>query len=264
MKSTPRPEKPYYRPGPAPRHEKDGSPAPHQIPKDLHQRVEPTPRFEQKSPGGNNPHYEVLGKQYKVLPTANGFREVGLASWYGTKFHGRRTSNGEVYDMFDFTAAHKHLPLPTYVRVTNLANGKNVVLRVNDRGPFHEGRVIDLSYLAATRLDLVDTIGMVEVEAITPGQDLPPPTRLAKRKAPKPRSDGLLQVAAYSDPINAVAMREELRSNGFGEILIRSGRLNNGKPIHRVMVGPFSRRQQLEEMRIRVRQAGYQAFPVVQ
>lgn len=128
-----------------------------------------TPRVEPKSRGGNPESYSVFGKRYKVMKSAKGFRERGDASWYGTKFHGRLTSNGERYDMYKMTAAHKNLPLPTYVQVTNLDNGKKVVVRVNDRGPFHKGRVIDLSYAAATKLGILEKgTGRVEVEAIDP------------------------------------------------------------------------------------------------
>lgn len=128
-----------------------------------------TPKVEPKSRGGNPESYSVFGKRYKVMKSAKGFKERGDASWYGTKFHGRLTSNGERYDMYKMTAAHKNLPLPTYVQVTNLDNGKKVVVRVNDRGPFHKGRVIDLSYAAATKLGILKKgTGRVEVEAIDP------------------------------------------------------------------------------------------------
>ena len=107
---------------------------------------------EPRSRYGNGPVYTVWGKSYRVMDTASGFHQEGLASWYGTKFHGRRTSSGEPYDIYKLTAAHRHLPLPTYVRVTNLANGKSTIVKVNDRGPFHSDRVIDLSYAAAVKL----------------------------------------------------------------------------------------------------------------
>lgn len=124
---------------------------------------EPQVRDEPHSRYGNRSPYDVLGKHYQVLDSARGYDETGIASYYGNKFHGRRTSNLEVYDMYAFTAAHKTLPLPSYARVTNLANGKSVVVRVNDRGPFHEGRIIDLSYAAAVKLG-VDRAGTARVE----------------------------------------------------------------------------------------------------
>ncbi|MCL1035988.1 septal ring lytic transglycosylase RlpA family protein [Shewanella submarina] len=124
------------------------------------------PRFEPYSRQGNR-RYTVLGKTYDVMPTSQGYTEKGVASWYGAKFHGHLTSNGERYDMYSMTAAHKTLPLPSYVKVTNRDNGKQVIVRVNDRGPFHGGRIIDLSYAAAARLDMLKTgTANVEVEAI--------------------------------------------------------------------------------------------------
>ena len=126
---------------------------------------------EPRSPVGNRSPYTVLGKQYHVMDTPGGYVEQGTSSYYGAKFHGRRTSNQEVYDMYAFTAAHKTLPLPSFARVTNLDNGKSVVVRVNDRGPFHEGRVIDLSYAAAVKLGIVARgTGRVEVRALAPGE----------------------------------------------------------------------------------------------
>lgn len=123
---------------------------------------------------GNRATYAVLGKQYRVLDDQRGYVEQGLASYYGNKFHGRRTSNMEVYDMYAFSAAHKSLPLPSFARVTNLDNGKSVTVRVNDRGPFHEGRVIDLSYAAAVKLGIVQRgTGRVEVRALVPDQAAP-------------------------------------------------------------------------------------------
>jgi len=125
-----------------------------------------------KGPYKNTP-YQVLGKTYYPLSVsaANSYREVGLASWYGTQFHSQPTANGEIYDLYGMTAAHKTLPLPSYVRVTNLSNGKSVVLRVNDRGPFYDDRIIDLSYGAAMKLGYADNgVARVQVEVIDPKQ----------------------------------------------------------------------------------------------
>lgn len=132
---------------------------------------EPEVTNEPRSAVGNRKTYAVLGKKYQVLDTADGYVETGVASFYGKKFHGRRTSNLEVYDMYAFSAAHKTLPLPSFARVTNLDNGKSVVVRVNDRGPFHSGRIIDLSYAAATKLGYVrQGTARVEVRALMPGE----------------------------------------------------------------------------------------------
>ena len=127
-------------------------------------RVEPLHRF------ANRP-YTVFGKQYRPLAAVQPFRQRGMASWYGKRFHGQKTSSGEVYDMYKMTAAHPTLPIPSYARVTNLANGRSVVVRINDRGPFHAGRVIDLSYVAAHKLGYIAAgAAQVEVEAIVTGE----------------------------------------------------------------------------------------------
>ena len=127
------------------------------------------PRQEFKSPSGNPETYVIDGVTYRVMDSSDGYREEGIASWYGGYFHGRLTSSGDVYDMYQMTAAHKSLPLPTYVRVTHLANGRSVVLRVNDRGPFVDDRIIDLSFAAATKLGMAAAgTGRVEVVALDP------------------------------------------------------------------------------------------------
>ncbi len=161
---------------------------------------EPAVVHEPPSAYGNRSPYKVLGKSYRVLDSSEGFVETGLASYYGNKFHGRRTSNQEVYDMYAFTAAHKSLPLPSFARVTNLENGRSVVVRVNDRGPFHEGRVIDLSYAAAVRLDIHRRgTGRVEVRALRPGDTgtlqaaAPTPTPAPAASAPPSGMDALVQ-----------------------------------------------------------------------
>lgn len=172
-----------------------------------------------RSPVGNKSPYAVLGRKYSVLDDTDGFVERGTASYYGNKFHGRRTSNGEVYDMYAFTAAHKTLPLPSFARVTNLDNGKSVVVRVNDRGPFHEGRVVDLSYAAATKLGYVQRgTARVEVRALTPGEAVPP-ALAANPAPPAPASsamdklvDGLPPATVASTPAPAADLRYFPRS----------------------------------------------------
>jgi rare lipoprotein A len=125
------------------------------------------PRIEPLIVGGPNKPYEVLGQTYTPLTTDRSLRESGIASWYGRKFHGRRTASGEVYDMYAMTAAHKTMPLPSYARVLNPANGRSVIVRVNDRGPFVAGRIIDLSYTAAAKLDVLRNPTAVQVQRIT-------------------------------------------------------------------------------------------------
>ncbi|QDH71191.1 septal ring lytic transglycosylase RlpA family protein [Marilutibacter alkalisoli] len=165
---------------------------------------EPEVVDEPRSAIGNRPSYTVLGKTYRVMDDHRGFVETGTASYYGQKFHGRRTSNMEVYDMFAFTAAHKSLPLPSFARVTNLDNGKSVVVRVNDRGPFHDGRVVDLSYAAAVKLDIVQKgTGRVEVRALTPGEDGP---LLAHNRREKRGARGRARTDADAVPVVPSAM----------------------------------------------------------
>ncbi|MHB8911768.1 MAG: septal ring lytic transglycosylase RlpA family protein [Lysobacter sp.] len=188
---------------------------------------EPEVTREARSRVGNRSTYTVLGQQYRVLDDASTYVEEGLASYYGNKFHGRRTSNLEVYDMYAFTAAHKTLPLPSFARVTNRDNGKSVVVRVNDRGPFHAGRVIDLSYAAAVKLGITQRgTGRVEVRALTPGEGTPstfaratapPPPAIAPVSVPASRLDRL--VAAM--PIASAAAGE--RPPGV--------RIATGKPV---------------------------------
>ncbi|MEY3183132.1 MAG: hypothetical protein RLZ35_1117 [Pseudomonadota bacterium] len=136
---------------------------------DVYKVPNAVPRHEPLSRIGNRPSYTVFQQHYRVLPSSHGFKERGPASWYGRKWHGRKTANGETYDMYAMTAAHKHLPLPTYLKVTNLENGRHIIVRVNDRGPFHGKRIVDLSYAAAAKLDLVSPgTAWVEIEAIHP------------------------------------------------------------------------------------------------
>jgi rare lipoprotein A len=154
-------------PGPAPAAPPPPTVLPHNAP-DVQQVPDAVPRDEPRSAFGNPPFYVVGGRRYVVLRSASGYVERGVASWYGTEFHGLRTATGESYDMFAMTAAHKTLPLPCYARVTNLANGRHVVVRINDRGPFVANRIIDLSYSAAARLDMIrNGTAFVQVEVLT-------------------------------------------------------------------------------------------------
>jgi rare lipoprotein A len=231
--------------------EHDAAPKPSEVPADVDRIPDPVPRAEPRSRGGNSPSYSVFGKTYRVLDDARGFRERGYASWYGKKFHGNKTANGEVYDMYQMTAAHKSLPLPSYARVTRLDNGKSVVVRVNDRGPFHAGRVIDLSYAAAARLDMLQQgSAKVEVVVLDPLEPAAP-------------SDSWLQIAAYADPINAVVMKEELVRHGHddAQILIEDA---DGAPLHRVVLGPFRDARQADSIRSRLQAIGYSPTPMRQ
>jgi len=177
---------------------------------------EPEVRDEPRSRAGNK-SYSVLGKRYQVLDSAHGYAEEGLASYYGNKFHGRRTSSQEVYDMYAFTAAHKTLPLPSFARVTNLDNGRSIVVRVNDRGPFHAGRVIDLSYAAAVKLGYRDRgTARVRVEALTEADG----GMLAARPKPADTAmdrlvERLPEALASAGPVAAVAQAKPSTDSGY-------------------------------------------------
>ena len=204
-------------------------------PRDVSRVPDAVPRAEPRSRYGNPESYEVLGRRYHVMKDARGYVERGIASWYGTKFHGRRTSSGEPYDMYRMTAAHKTLPLPTYVQVTNLRNGRSVVVRVNDRGPFHENRIIDLSYAAARKLDMIATgTAPVEVRALDPGQ--PRPRRADIR--PHPDLKFHVQVGAFHDRANAERLRRRLIRLLQVAVSIQQAWIE-GRPLYRVLLGPL-------------------------
>ncbi len=196
-------------------------------------RIEvPQPRPEPRARYGNHSPYTVLGRTYQVLPTAAGYRERGIASWYGSKFHGRPTSSGEPFDMYQVSAAHKTLPLPTWVEVTNLDNDRTLVVRVNDRGPFKEGRIIDLSYAAAVLLGVYETgTARVEVRAIAQ-QEVPADAVSAPRELPV-----VLQAGAFSRERTAEDVARKLRRADIDDVRIERGRAA-GRRVWRVRVGP--------------------------
>ena len=208
------------------------------------------PRPEARSRYGNGPVYEVLGKRYTVMKSSNGYKERGVASWYGKKFHGNLTSMRETYDMYGMTAAHTTLPLPTYVRVRNLRNNRSIIVRVNDRGPFVHNRIIDLSYAAALKLDMVRTgTSLVEVEAINFGEPAgdrpvlkqtaaPPPPKPAPRPAHSAESKIYVQVGAFSSRENAQRRLNELRSGGIGLGFVLEDKTRD-QTLYRVRLGPI-------------------------
>lgn len=223
-------------------------------PFDLMAVPDAVPKVEPRSRGGNPKQYEVFGKTYFVMRSAEGYREKGEASYYGNKFHGHKTSNGEIYDMYAMTAAHKSLPLPTYVRVTRTDNGKSVVVRVNDRGPFHTGRIIDLSVTAATKLGMIGSgVAPVEVVALDPRQ-LAEPAETVERL--------LLEVAVMDDPIEAISVREQVRALGIAKVEILSRTRSDGSEERRVLAGPFPDRNVLEQARTRLEMHSLRAKPV--
>jgi rare lipoprotein A len=206
------------------------------------------PKNEPRSKYGNPPSYVVNGKRYYVMQSGRNFTEKGIASWYGEKFHGRRTSSGETYDMYAMTAAHKSLPLPSYVEVTNLENGRKIIVKVNDRGPFHENRIIDLSYTAASKLDILrNGTGWVEIRSIGVGY-----TTAQRKGAPveNPQISGntsvrldnngfYIQVGSFSDLENAVKMRDKLGPIARNLISINEVSVN-GVNVFRVRFGPLA------------------------
>ena len=197
------------------------------------------PKREPKSRYGNPKSYVVFGKRYYVMDSGKGYIEKGIASWYGTKFHGRRTSSGETYDMYAMTAAHKSLPLPTYVKVTNLSNDKFIVVKVNDRGPFHENRIIDLSYTAAIKLDIIQKgTGLVEVKAIDP-EEPKEDNRVKDDKISTQDTSFYIQVGTFSKLESAKILKQKLGS--FGDNLIKiSNVIVSGNTLYRVRIGPFT------------------------
>jgi len=223
------------------------------------------PRPEPLSRYGNPESYVVYGKRYYTLPSSKGYQERGMASWYGTKFHGKRTSSGEPYDLYGMTAAHKTLPLPTYVRVTNLDNGSAVTLKVNDRGPFHDDRIIDLSYTAAAKLGILGNgTGRVEVRAIDTGAlDMPalataPPAAPAPNPAPPATTAEqilYLQVGAFSSQLNAERLRNEIQAQQIATVRIVESAGTSGT-FYKVQVGPLADNAEAERIARELRPLG--------
>lgn len=219
------------------------------------------PRIEPKSRYGNPESYTVMGRRYHVLDSSEGYVERGIASWYGKKFHGQRTSSGDPYDMYAMSAAHKHLPIPTYVKVTNLENDRRIVVRVNDRGPFHDNRVIDLSYAAAKKLGIVAKgTGLVEVRAIDPRQKEsslaePPPHNGKKPKV-------YIQLGAFSSRQNAELLRNRLKTYELGQILIQESKLKRLR-LFKVRLGPLSSVNLADRTAERLNKLGMRDYRVV-
>ena len=217
---------------------------------DLSHIPDAVPRREVRTIAGNKNPYTILGKTYHLIKDESSYKERGYASWYGKKFNGFKTSNGEIYDMYAMTAAHKTLPIPSYVRVTNVTNGKTVVVRVNDRGPFHEGRIIDLSYAAAQRIGIHKAgTGLVDVEIVLPSDQPSIP-----RRAEIPTSvetalppNTFLQIAAFSSLHSAKEYAAALATQLPQIPVIHSE--TNPKEIHRVRLGPFVTTQELQNAR---------------
>ena len=244
--------------------------------------IEPVPHDLPRSRYGNPKVYEVHGQYYETWPSAEGYAEEGIASWYGSKFHGRLTSSREVYDMYQLTAAHRSLPIPTFVEVTNLENGKSIVVKVNDRGPFHENRIIDLSYAAAVKLDFMGAgTAPVHVRAINPAREQspsalrlhtraieqshrePPAVSPVMASAEEQRADpGLyFQLGAYADRENAVAMQGRVRDAIVGVVV--KVLPPDTKPVYRVQLGPLYSTSLVTEIARELDRAGLGHYQII-
>ena len=268
------------RPGPAGPldTQRDGPPA--DPPPDLATRPDPEPRVEPIRSGGPNKPYEVLGQRYTPLAADAAVTETGLASWYGRKFHGRPTASGEIYDMYASTAAHRTMPIPSYALVRNPANGREVVVRVNDRGPFHSERIVDLSYAAALKLDLLRGVAPVEVRRLTHddirsgrwrgetavvlrsdvAEDAPVPPPAADAPAPAPARAAeatagyWVQLGAFKQRQGAHELREWLaRELAWLEPWLA---IFDDRTLYRLQAGPFATRGEAQGTAERIRSAG--------
>lgn len=225
-------------------------------PRDLLSIPDAVPRHEPRSTRGNPASYEVFGQRYHVMASAEGYKARGVASWYGPDFHAKSTSSGEPYDMYAMTAAHTTLPIPAYARVTNLDNGRSVVVRINDRGPFVKNRIIDLSYTAAHKLDMTRAgTAFVEVEVITPDR---PAGAAPQVTAGHGRL--YLQTGAFGVAQNAQQLAASLRAAGIADVGVvapdRSSRL------HRVRIGPIADVATFDMLAERVQRLGIETLLV--
>lgn len=237
------PRRPIPAPAPLP---SPSTPAP---PVDVGAVPDAIPKAEPRSAKGNPAFYNVLGKRYFVLKSADGYVERGVASWYGPGFHAKSTSNGERYDMYAMTAAHKTLPLPSYVQVTNLTNGRTVTVRVNDRGPFKDTRIIDLSYTAAAKLGILrDGTAFVEVRAVTASEQ-------PQDVSVQPTGALFIQAGAFSTEANAAKLVNDLRAQGVADATVRADQVA-GRTLYRVRVGPVPSVSEFDRALARLKQLG--------
>lgn len=222
------------------------------LPKDFATIPNAIPHVEPRAAHGNPPFYEVGGRRYYVLATAEGYEATGVASWYGPTFDGLRTSDGDRYDMYAMTAAHKTLPLPCYVRVTNLSNGRSIVVKVNDRGPFVANRLIDLSYVAAAKLDMLGSgTALVEVKAITPET----PVELT-RVAESPPPTLYVQIGAYAVQTHAERVVSRLQAAGLAGAFVFGPPAARGH-LYRVRIGPVAGVPEFDRLVARLTTLGY-------
>ncbi len=214
--------------------------APSNYSKQWHEIPDAVPVSVKPSKYGNPDSYAVMGKTYYVMDSAEEFNQKGIASWYGNKFHGRRTSSGEDYNMYAMTAAHKTLPIPVFVKVTNTDNGRKAIVKVNDRGPFHKGRIIDLSYAAATKLGVTRTgTANVTIRVVSPDGDNNSHSRKKIVKSPVSEGDKLyIQIAAFTTEENALKYRDKLHTEGFFDVRLHV-ESQKDKAVYRVRIGPL-------------------------
>jgi len=228
-------------------HERDSAPPRPIDPADVRDAV---PRPDPILSVGNTSPYTIDGVTYEVLDNHKGYRMRGIASWYGAKFHGHETSNGEIYDLYEASAAHKTLPIPCYARVTNLDNGKSIVVRVNDRGPFHSDRLIDLSYGAAVKLGYMEAgTAPVEVQVLdVVGVD--------DRRGTVAGDYRFLQLGAYSSRNSALSLQDKLKELLSPPVVVSEVEAG-GNLLYRVRIGPMSGKGEIESVQEQLRMAGY-------
>ncbi|MBU6509246.1 MAG: septal ring lytic transglycosylase RlpA family protein [Gammaproteobacteria bacterium] len=244
-------------------------------PVDLSQVPNAVPQYVTPSRYGNTSPYTVNGETYSLLPSCSGYDERGIASWYGTKFHGGRTSDGETYDMFAMTAASKVLPLPCYVRVTNLQNDRSVVVKVNDRGPFVENRIIDLSYAAAAKIGMLGTgTALVEVQAVTPGEPVQPAGPGSSQPLPSgipatgaatgsiSRPQLFLQLGAFAERNNAQRLLRRLQAANIAPAFILT-ESDGARTLYKLRVGPIPDVAQVDSLTARLATLGFSDTQVV-
>ena len=225
------------------------------IPEGLLDTPDAEPKIEPIAKGPSRP-YVVFEKSYVPITDNRPFVQRGIGSWYGRKFHGQKTASGEIYDMFKMTAAHPTLPIPSYARVTNLSNGRKVIVRINDRGPFHSSRIIDLSYTAALKLDLLrGGSAQLEVERLLPDEILRMQASKAARReapaAPAPQTGFYLQFGAYAQEPNAQAAREQLLRNWPSGLPAPA--IVSSQGLFRLHSGPYASREQADDAAQRLR-----------
>lgn len=208
---------------------------------DVNKVPNPTPKEEPFSKYGNPKKYTVMGKTYYVMSSYKGYDETGISSWYGMKFHQFKTSSGEMYDVAGMTAAHKTLPIPCYAKVTNLKNGKQVIVKINDRGPFYENRIIDLSYVAAVKLGIWPKgTGLVRVQTIDPAHWQPTGPATAVKTVPvKPNPQIYMQIGAFRSRANAEGLVARIKQVTSDNIQIKTVEWQ-GAPIYKVQIGPLA------------------------